>query len=118
MTGFNIAFDSCWYVKKYHVFFPFIDIPFNKSMGVEYILDAIFVKDSLVDLRAFISVEEIVGASLILFLSRNSGVTSLRSTVSILLLISHQTTTWPCFSGTGDSILASCMVLPTFTWTF
>ena len=41
----------------------------------------------------FISLEEIVGAHLILFLCRNIGVTSLRSTVSDLLLISHQTTT-------------------------
>ena len=71
------------------MFFSFLDNPFNNSMGVEYILDVFFVEDSLVDLCAFISLEEIVGACLILFLCQNIGVTSLRSTVSDQLLISH-----------------------------
>ncbi len=66
------------------MFFPLLDILFNKSMGVEYVLDTLFVKASLVDLGAFISLEEIVGACFILFLCQNNGVTSLRSTVSVL----------------------------------
>ncbi len=41
------------------MFFPFLDIPVNKSMGAAYMLDTLFVKDSLVDLHAFISFEKI-----------------------------------------------------------
>ncbi len=65
------------------MFFPFLDIPFNKSMGVEYFVDFFFVEDSLVDLCAFISLKEIVGAHLILFLCCNMGVTSLRLIIDI-----------------------------------
>ncbi len=52
MTGFNLTFDSCWFVTQDHVF-PFLVIPFNKSMGVEYFVEFFFVEEVLVDLRAF-----------------------------------------------------------------
>ena len=41
------------------MFFPFLDIPFNKSMGVEYVLGTLFVGEGL---SAFIWLEESLGA--------------------------------------------------------
>ena len=74
MTRFNLTFNSCWFVTQDHVF-PFLDIPFNKSLGVEYELGTLFVVEVLSD---FIWMEESLGAHFILFLRWNMGVTSLR----------------------------------------
>ena len=97
------------------MFLPFLVIPFNESMGVEYFVEFVYVEEVLIDLSARISIEESVGACLILFLCWNIGVTFLRLTAFVLLLMTHQTTICPCFLDTQDSMIASSTVLPTLT---
>ncbi len=43
------------------MFFPFLDIPFNESMGVEYFFEFVFVEEVLVDVHAFFHVKKLLG---------------------------------------------------------
>ena len=97
------------------MFFPFLVIPFNKSIGVEYFVEFVFVEEVLIELSACSLLEESVGTRLILFLCWDIRVTSLMLTASVLSLMAHQTTTCPSFLGTGDLRIASYSVLSTLT---
>ena len=65
------------------MFLPFLVIPFNESMGVEYFVEFVYVEEVLIDMSACISLEEIIGAHFIFFLYWNIEGTSLRLPASV-----------------------------------